>query len=106
MGFLKGEALSRGMKRRKPLRMSFLSRLKMNFESIISSLNAPNYVDTVTPFHPVRDIFKGEMVTYRMNPIPLKEFKRISRVTRSTINDIDCCTCKRHKEILPVYRSQ
>jgi len=88
MDFLKGEAPRRGIKMRKPVRMNFLARLKMNFESIISSLNAPNYVDTVTPFHPARDVFKGEVVTYRMKPIPLSEFRRIARVTRSTINDI------------------
>jgi len=86
-GPLKGITPRRGRKR-PTVRMNFLPRLKMNIESIATSLNANNNVDTVTPFHPATDIFKGKMVTSRMKPIPLNEFKRIALSTKSTINDI------------------
>jgi len=88
MGPIKGEDPSRWNARRKPVRINFLSMLKMNFESIIRSFIATSHPDTLTPFKHKRDIFEGKIVTYRMKPIPLLDFRRIAKVTGSTINDV------------------
>jgi len=88
MGPIKGEALSRWNAKRKPVRISFLSMLKMNFGSVIRSLTAASHSDTLTPFNPKSEIFKGKTVTYRMKPIPLLELRRIASRTASTINDV------------------
>jgi len=87
MGPIKGEGPSRRNKRRKPS-MTFLSMLKMNFESVIRSLGATTHSDTRTPFKPERDISKGSSVTHRMKPIPILELKKIAVLTNSTINDV------------------
>lgn len=88
LGPIKGEASSRWNAKRKPVRINFLSMLKMNFESVTRSLAATSHTDTLTPFNPKSELFKGKTVTYRMKPIPLETLKRIAVITSSTINDV------------------
>jgi len=88
LGLAKGEDASPWNKKRKPVRMNFLSMLRMNITTVIRTLNAPNLSDTVTPIHPENNIFKGRIVTFRMKPIPLQEFRQVAKETDSTINDV------------------
>lgn len=88
LGPIKGEDASHWSKKRKPVKMSTLSRVKMNFNNVMRILTASNLKDSVTPLHPVNKIFKGRRVTYRMKPIPLLAFRQLGKLTKSTINDI------------------
>jgi len=75
-------------KKRKPVTMSFISILKMNIKTVIRSLTGRSHANTPIPLNPKRGTFKGKMVTHRMRPIPLREFRRIATLTDSTVNDV------------------
>jgi len=88
LGPVKGEAASRWMSKRKPVKISFFQRIKMNWRVVLNSLVAANLKDTVTPLHPANEVFRGTRKTFRMKPIPLQQFRQIADETKSTINDI------------------